>query len=334
MKKAIITGVKGQDGALLSKVLLSKGYTIYGCDLPGANDRNLRYLGIDKSIQYIDIDLLDLSNVIRMIERYEPDEIYNLAAQSSVGLSFDQPIGTIELNIISVANILEAIKILKVKTKFYQASSSEMFGNVKKENLPITEDHAFHPASPYGISKAASHWLAVNYRESYNIYSVSGILFNHESVLRGRQFVTKKIINTAVKISMGLANELALGNINIHRDWGYAPYYVEAMWMMLQQDDPDDYIICSGEAHSLQEFVEKVFSLLSIDFGKCVKVDKNLYRPMDMNIIYGNSDKANDKLKWHYNMKFTELISNLVIEERRLIEWEIRNETGGNQHLR
>ena len=325
MKKAIITGVKGQDGALLSKLLLSKGYTIYGCDLPGANDRNLRYLGIDKSIQYIDIDLLDLSNVIRMIERYEPDEIYNLAAQSSVGLSFDQPIGTIELNIISVANLLEAIKILKVKTKFYQASSSEMFGNVKRENLPITEDHAFHPASPYGISKAAAHWLTVNYRESYNIYAVSGILFNHESALRGRNFVTKKIINTAVKISMGLADELALGNMNISRDWGYAPYYVEAMWMMFQQDAPDDYVICSGEAHSLQEFAEEVFSLLNIDFEKYVKIDKNLYRPMDMDITYGNSDKAKDKLKWHYNMKFTELISNLVVEEHRLIEWEMRN---------
>jgi GDPmannose 4,6-dehydratase len=326
MKKAIITGVKGQDGALLSKLMLSKGYTIYGCDLPGANERNLRYLDIDKSVQYIDVDLLDLSNVIRMIERYEPDEIYNLAAQSSVGLSFDQPIGTIELNIISVANLLEAIKILKVKTKFYQASSSEMFGNVRRENLPIKEDHAFHPASPYGISKAASHWLTVNYRESYHIFAVSGILFNHESALRGRQFVTKKIINTAVKISMGLADELYLGNMNIYRDWGYAPYYVEAMWLMLQQNDPSDYIICSGEAHSLQEYAEGVFSLLNLDFEKYVRIDKNLYRPMDMDIIYGNSDKAKDKLKWHYNMKFTELISNLVAEERRLIEWEMRNQ--------
>jgi GDPmannose 4,6-dehydratase len=326
MKKAIITGVKGQDGALLSKLLLSKGYTIYGCDLPGANERNLRYLDIDKSVQYIDMDLLDLSNVIRMIERYEPDEIYNLAAQSSVGLSFDQPIGTIELNIISVANLLEAIKILKVKTKFYQASSSEMFGNVRRENLPIKEDHAFHPASPYGISKAASHWLTVNYRESYNIFAVSGILFNHESALRGRQFVTKKIMNTAVRISMGLADELFLGNMNIYRDWGYAPYYVEAMWLMLQQNDPSDYIICSGEAHSLQEYAEGVFSLLNIDFEKYVKIDKNLYRPMDMDIIYGNSDKAKDKLKWHYNMIFTELINNLVVEERRLIEWEMRNQ--------
>jgi len=326
MKKAIITGVKGQDGALLSKLMLSKGYTIYGCDLPGANERNLRYLDIDKSVQYIDVDLLDLSNVIRMIERYEPDEIYNLAAQSSVGLSFDQPIGTIELNIISVANLLEAIKILKVKTKFYQASSSEMFGNVRRENLPIKEDHAFHPASPYGISKAASHWLTVNYRESYHIFAVSGILFNHESALRGRQFVTKKIINTAVKISMGLADELYLGNMNIYRDWGYAPYYVEAMWLMLQQNDPSDYIICSGEAHSLQEYAEGVFSLLNIDFEKYVKIDKNLYRPMDMDIIYGNSDKARDKLKWHYNMKFAELISNLVAEERHLIEWEMRNQ--------
>ena len=327
MKTAMITGITGQDGAYLANFLLNRGYDIIGLvrNNSRTNMKNLKYLGIDDKINFIKIDLLNLSNIVRIIEKNEIDEIYNLAAQSSVGLSFNQPIETLEFNIVSTAKLLEAMRITNPKIKFYQASSSEMFGNVKKKNLPINENFLLRPISPYGISKAASHWITVNYREAHNLFAVCGISFNHESVLRNKNFVTKKIINTAVKISLSLADELRLGNIKVYRDWGYAPKYVEAMWLMLQQDNPDDYIISSGEVHSLEEFVVKVFEKLNLDVDKFVKIDESLYRPNDLEINYGDNSKAKNKLKWNYDMSFNQLICKLVDNEIEFIKWELKN---------
>ncbi|MBA7571333.1 GDP-mannose 4,6-dehydratase [subsurface metagenome] len=322
MKTAMITGITGQDGAYLAKFLLNKGYNVIGLirNNSRVNIKNLKYLGINAKINFIKIDLLNLSSIVRVIEKNKIDEIYNLAAQSSVGLSFNQPIETLEFNIVSTAKLLEAIRITKPKIKFYQASSSEMFGNVKKETLPINESFSLHPKSPYGVSKAASHWITVNYREAYNLFAVCGIFFNHESVLRNKSFVTKKIINTAVKISLGLTDELRLGNMKVYRDWGYAPKYVEAVWLMLQKDEPDDYIISSGEVHSLEEFVIKVFEKLNLSVDKFVKIDESLYRPNDLEINYGDNSKAKNKLNWNYCMSFEQLIYKLINDEIEFIK--------------
>lgn len=315
MKKALITGVTGQDGAYLSRVLLEKGYKVYGTirDSVAPHSINLKLLGIERSIELIPADLLDLSNVIRLLERIKPDEIYNLASQSSVGLSFKQPIGTVEFNIMSTINLLETIRIVPFKAKFYQASSSEMYG--KANELPVTEKTALHPVSPYAVSKAASHWMAVNYREAYGVFCCCGILFNHESVLRAEHFVTKKIISAAVRISKGSKEKLKLGNIEVKRDWGLAPEYVKAMWLMLQQDDPDDYVIATGEAHSLREFIGLAFSAAGLDWKRHVTVDENLYRPSEINVIYGNPAKAKSRIGWMYNISFENLIKQLVEEE-------------------
>lgn len=325
MKKALVTGITGQDGAYLTKFLLDMGYEVIGIsrNVSQSNIKNLKYLGIDNMVTLIEANLLDWSNIIRVIEKNEPDEVYNLAAQSSVGLSFDQPVGTLEFNTISVANLLEAIRIVQPKIKFYQASSSEMFGNVRKADLPIEEDLMFHPISPYGISKATAHWITVNYREVYGLFAISGILFNHESALRGKNFVTKKILNTAVKISKGLANSLTLGNLKVYRDWGYTPEYVKAMWLMLQQKNPDDFVICSGECHSLEEFAKEVLKKLDLDFDRFVKIDKGLYRPLELEIIYGDNSKAKKLLGWQYDMTFEQLIDTLVNDEIEYVNREI-----------
>jgi GDPmannose 4,6-dehydratase len=325
MKKALVTGIKGQDGAFLSRLLLGKGYRVFGIDLPESNSRNLRFLNLENSIVFVQANLLDLSNIIRVIERIEPDEIYNLAAQSSVGLSFDQPIGTLELNIFSVAHLLEAIRIVNPKIKFYQASSSEMFGRVPRESMPVNEESVFHPVSPYGISKCTAHWITVNYREAYGLSGVCGILFNHESALRGEGFVTKKIVNTAVRIKMGLADSLSLGNTDISRDWGYAPHYVEAMWLMLQQEKPDDYVICSGQTHSLGDFAGKVFGKLELDFEKFVRVDERLIRPVDLETISGDNSKARQNLGWNYTLNLDDLVGLLIEDEMSYLSWESSN---------
>lgn len=282
-------------------------------------------MGINAKIKFIKTDLLDLPSIVKILEKNNIDEKYNLAAQSSVASSFNYPIETIEFNIISTVKLLEAIRIASPKIKYYQASSSEIFGNVDKESLPIDKDIAFNPISPYGISKASSHWLTINYRRAYNLFAVYGISFNHESVLRSKNFVTKKIINTAVKISMGLAKELRLGNLNIFRDWGYAPKYVEAMWLMLHQDIPEDYIISSGEAHSLEEIIKGVFEKLNLEVEEYLKIDKNLYRPIDILINYGDNSEAKYKLKWNYNMSFEQLINKLVEDEIQYLDWELKN---------
>lgn len=327
MKTALITGITGQDGAYLSQLLLSKGYKVVGItrDTSDFRLRNLLFLGISDKVELQKANLQDLSNIIRILDKVKPDEIYHLAAQSSVGLSFEQPIGTLEFNIISTANLLEAVRIVNSKIRIYNSSSSEMYGKVAKENLPVRENSVLHPVSPYSISKASAHWITINYREAYGLYSVCGILFNHESCLRGENFVTKKILNTAVKIKNGEAGELKLGNLNVFRDWGYAPEFVKAMWLMLQQKTPDDYIICSGEYDSLENFVKKVFNELGLDEKKYVKTDKALLRPVELEVIYGDNSKAKKNLDWKYNISFDELIKLLVRDEQRFVQWESEN---------
>ena len=324
MKKALITGVTGQDGAYLSELLLGKGYEVKGITRDGSDIRttNLSYLGILNDIELIQADLLDLSNLLRVIKDTAPDEIYNLAAQSSVGLSFQQPIGTLEFNIISTANLLEAIRSIKPETKFYNASSSEMYGRLRPENLPVTEETVLHPVSPYSISKASAHWITINYREAYDLYAVCGILFNHESALRGENFVTKKILEGALRISKGMLDKITLGNLSISRDWGYAPEYIKAMWLMLQQETPDDYIICSGQANTLENFTKKVFAENRVDYDKHVEFGEKLYRPVDLEIIYGDNSKAKKNLDWKYDISFDELIKKLVEDESKFFEWK------------
>jgi GDPmannose 4,6-dehydratase len=327
MKTALITGITGQDGPYLSEWLLSKNYRVVGFapDTSEFQMRNLKYLNLLDRVELFTANLLDLSNIIRIIEKVKPHEIYHLAAQSSVGLSFDQPIGTLEFNIISTANLLEAIRIINPKIRFYNASSSEMYGNVKESQLPVTEESVLHPVSPYAISKASAHWITINYREAYGLYSTCGILFNHESVLRGKNFVTKKILDTAIKIKQGKESELVLGNISISRDWGYAPEFIKAMWLMLQQEKPDDFVICSGEHHSLEIFARTVFEKLDLDYDKHVKTDKKHLRPVDLKIIYGDNSKAKKVLNWKYDHTLNGLIEKLIEDEYKYLEWEAKN---------
>jgi len=323
MKTAIITGITGQDGAYLSKFLLEKDYKVVGItrNLQSGILNGLNFLGIENKVELVEANVFDLSNIIRLLEKYKPEEFYNLAAQSSVGLSFEQPIGTLEYNIISVANILESIRIINNDIKFYQSSSSEMYGNVDKNILPIDENFIIHPASPYAISKAAAHWISVNYREAYKLFVSSGILFNHESVLRRQNFVTKKIISSALKIKAGELDVLKVGNTSIMRDWGYAPEYVKVMWQMLNVEKPGDYVICTGEAHTLQEFIDKVFINLDLDPKKYVQFDEKLYRPVELEIIFGNNTKAKTQLGWQYKMTFDELIKRLIEDEILYKKW-------------
>lgn len=327
-KKAIIIGITGQDGAYLADLLLQKEYKVYGItrDILDYDDKRLRYLGINNDVEIIELSSLDKERIIKVLKKINPDEVYNLSSQSSVGFSFVDPFSTLNYNILSVLNWLHAIKETDGKIKFYQASSSEMFGNVPVEDLPLKESLLFHPASPYGISKAAAHWLVVNYREGNRIFASCGILFNHESPLRGENYVVKKIINTAVKIKKRLHHApVVLGNMEVKRDWGYAPEYVKAMWLMLQQKIPGDFLICSGNVMALKDLVHKVFKFLQLDPSVHLKQDISLLRPVDLEIIYGDNTKAKEELGWDYNISNDDLIRKLIEEEEKFIEWEIKN---------
>jgi GDPmannose 4,6-dehydratase len=325
-KKAIIIGITGQDGAYLAQLLLQKGYKVFGItrDILDYDDKKLNYLGINKDVEIIELSSLDKDRVMKVLKKINPDEIYNLASQSSVGYSFVDPFSTLNFNILSVLNWLYAIKAINTSIRFYQASSSEMFGNVPIEDLPLKESLLFHPASPYGISKAAAHWLVVNYRESNKIFASCGILFNHESPLRGENYVVKKVINTAIKIKKGLhKGPLVLGNLEVQRDWGYAPEYVKAMWLILQQKTPGDFLICSGNVMALKDLVDAVFDSLGLDKNKHLQQDPALLRPVDLKIIYGDNTKAKQQLGWDYNISNEELIQKLISEEEKFIEWEL-----------
>lgn len=313
MLTAIITGVTGQDGAYLSKFLLEKGYRVIGLvrSYRNFNDRGLNHLKIQDKVEIVGCDLTDLSQIVAIIKEYQPLEIYNLAAQSSVSLSFKQPIGTIQFNISSVLNILEAIRISGSDTKFYQASSSEIFGAT---DLPIKENTVINPISPYGISKAAAHWITKNYREAYGIFGCCGILFNHESFLRSHNFFVKKVITEAIKIRNGTVLSLKVGNIDVKRDFGWAPKYVEAMYSMLQQSTPDDYVICSNSSVSLRAIIECTFDYLNVPMNKLV-IDEKLYRPTEIPDIYGDNRKAREQLDWSYDLPFKEVLKILINEE-------------------
>jgi GDPmannose 4,6-dehydratase len=328
-KKALITGITGQDGAYLSKLLLDKGYEVYGA-FRRTSDLNLgrhRFLGIDERIQFVPLELLEFTNLHRVLEKTGPDEVYNLGAQSFVALSFEQPVFTADVTGLGVLRILEAIRDVNPKIKFYQASSSEMFGKV--QGSPQTERTPFYPRSPYAVAKLFGHWATVNYRESYGMFACSGILFNHESPLRGLEFVTRKITRAVARVKLGIQEEVRLGNLEAKRDWGYAPEYVEAMWMMLQHPEPDDYVIATGETHSVREFVEAAFggAGMSIEWngkdldeqgidvssGKTVvKIDEEFFRPAEVDVLIGDPSKAKEKLGWKPRTAFPDLVRIMV----------------------
>ena len=314
MKTAFITGISGQDGAYLAALLLNKGYNVIGLTRTYTSGKlaGLKYLGIDADVLLEECDLLDFSSILKLLKKYQPNEIYNLSAQSSVGVSFEQPIGTISYNILSVLNILESIRLINPSIRFYQASSSEIYGKV--ENLPITLNSPMHPVSPYAISKASAYWITTNYRESYSIFSVNGILFNHESYLRSGNFFIKKVIQSALEISKGLRSDLCVGNLDIKRDFGYAPKYVEAMYLSLQQETANDYIICSGQSISLREVVYHVFDRFNIPHDKVVS-DPNLFRPNEIDNLYGENSSSISNLKWSYDLNFLDVLDLLIDEE-------------------
>ena len=286
MPKALITGITGQDGSYLAEALLQKGYEVVGMVRRSSTVNYERIAHIQGSIDFVNGDLLDQISLIDAIKIHEPDEIYNLAAQSFVQTSFGQPVLTGETTALSVTRMLDAIRIVNPKIRFYQASSSEMFGKVAE--VPQTEATPFHPRSPYGVAKVYGHWITVNYRESYNLHASSGILFNHESPRRGLEFVTRKISYGAASIKLGLEEKLSLGNLDAKRDWGFAGDYVEAMWMMLQQEQPDDYVICSGMTHSVREFCDLAFSHLGLNYEDHVVVDEQFFRPAEVDLLVGD----------------------------------------------
>jgi GDPmannose 4,6-dehydratase len=316
MKTALITGITGQDGAYLAELLLGKGYTVYGAHrrTSSPNTWRLEALGILEQVKLVSIDLLEYSNIQRVLEQTQPDEVYNLAAQSFVATSFEQPIYTGDVDALGVARLLEAIRTLNPKIRFYQASTSEMYGKVQA--VPQNEQTPFYPRSPYGVAKLYAHWMTVNYRESYGLHASSGILFNHESPLRGEEFVTRKITKAFARIKLGLQQTLELGNLEARRDWGYAPDYVLGMWQMLQQDQADDYVLATGKTHSVREFVDLAAKVVGIELEwqgskentvardaktgeKRVQVNPKYYRPAEVDCLVGNSDKAKRILDWN-----------------------------------
>ncbi len=317
MKHALITGVTGQDGAYLANFLLNKGYEVYGTyrRLSTPNFWRLEYLGVFDKVNLIPADLSDTGSLVETLKISEPDEIYHLAAQSFVEASFETPVATGDITGLSVTRILEAIRQFCPDTKFYFAATSEMYGESGKTNRPLREDDFFHPMSPYAAAKLYGYWITKTYRDGYGMFTINGILFNHESPIRGLEFVTRKVANEVAKISLGLSNALRLGNLNAKRDWGYAPEYVESMWLMLQQTEPDDYVIATGEAHSVRELVKKAFDAAGLDWQEYVKVDKRFLRPLDVPSLRGDYSKAKRKLGWSPKTQFKDLVELLVNEE-------------------
>jgi len=319
-KKALITGITGQDGSYLADLLLEKGYEVTGMVRRSSTEKFERIDHIKDQIDIKQADLLDQYSMIRLLEEVQPDEIYNLAAMSFVPTSWNQPVLTAEFTAVGVTRMLEAVRSVNPRIRFYQASSSEMFGKVKE--IPQTEQTSFHPRSPYGVAKVYGHWITVNYRESYDIFGVSGILFNHESPRRGLEFVTRKVTHTAAKIKLGLSKELRMGNLESKRDWGFAGDYVKAMWLMLQQPEPDDYIVATGETHSVRELVEAAFSYLDLDYRDFVIIDERFIRPAEVDLLIGDSSKARKALGWKPEVNFESLIKMMVNSDLELIKIE------------
>jgi GDPmannose 4,6-dehydratase len=310
MPTALITGVTGQDGSYLAELLLSKGYTVVGMVRRTSTINFDRIKHIQDQIEIVQGDLLDQMSLIGILQEHRPQEVYNLAAQSFVPTSFTQPVLTGEFTALGVTRMLEAIRIVDPTIRFYQASSSEMFGKVVE--VPQRETTPFHPRSPYGVAKVYGHWITINYRESYNIFGCSGILFNHESPRRGLEFSTHKITHGAARIKLGLADELRMGNLESRRDWGYAGDYVRAMWLMLQQDQPDDYVIATGETHSVAEFLDEAFGYLDLDWHDYVVQDPRYFRPAEVDLLVGDASKAGKKLGWEPSVDFRQLVRLMV----------------------
>jgi GDPmannose 4,6-dehydratase len=316
--RALITGITGQDGSYLAEFLLSKGYHVIGMVRRSSTVNFERIAHFQDSIEFVSGDLLDEISMIEALRIHRPHEVYNLAAQSFVQTSFGQPVFTGETTALSVTRLLDAIRLVDPDIRFYQASSSEMFGKVLE--VPQTEKTPFYPRSPYGVAKVYAHWITVNYRESYGLHATSGILFNHESPRRGLEFVTRKISNHVARIKLGMADELRLGNLEAQRDWGYAKDYVEAMWAMLQLDDPDDYVVSTGETHSVREFCELAFDHVGLDWEKYVVQDQRFFRPAEVDLLVGNSTKARTRLGWSPRTSFPELVRLMVDADMALLE--------------
>lgn len=313
-KTALVTGILGQDGPYLAKLLLEKGYKVYGLLRRYSNPsfENLDYVGVTKDINFVEGDLTDESSLINVVKNIRPEEVYNLAAQSFVGSSWEQAKLTTEVNALGVLYMLNALKFFSPTAKFYQASTSEMFGLSNDDGFQ-GEQTIFHPRSPYGVSKVYAYWMTVNFRESYNMFTANGILFNHESPIRGIQFVTRKITDGVARIKLGLSNELRLGNLDASRDWGFAGDYVEAMYLMLQQETPDDYVVATGETHTVREFVENAFKAADIsDWEKYVKMDPRFQRPAEVPHLRGKVEKAKTKLGWTPKVSFEQLVDMMV----------------------
>ena len=309
-KTALITGITGQDGSYLADFLLSQGYQVAGMVRRSSTVTFDRIRHIQDKIQVVQGDLLDLTSLVDVLRESRPSEVYNLAAQSFVPTSWKQPVLTGEFTALGVTRMLEAVRMVDPAIRFYQASSSEMFGKVQQ--VPQTEKTPFYPRSPYGVAKVYGHWITVNYRESYNLFACSGILFNHESPRRGLEFVTRKVAHTVAKIKLGLANELHLGNLESKRDWGYAPDYVRAMWLMLKQDRPDDYVVATGETHSVRELCQVAFDRVGLDWQRYVVVDPAFIRPAEVDHLIGNPEKAGRVLGWEPSVTFQQLVELMV----------------------
>lgn len=327
MPNALITGITGQDGAYLARLLIEKGYTVYGTVRIAARAEvsALAALGIVEDVRLLPVDFSDTRSLARVVEAAAPAEIYNLAAQSSVAQSFQEPTYTGDITGLGVARLLQAVREVQPEARFYQASSSEMYGQARE--TPQREETPFYPRSPYGAAKVYAHWMTVNYREAYGCHASSGILFNHESPLRPEQFVTRKVTSTVARIKHGLADSLSLGNLDVERDWGFAGDYVQAMWLMLQQEKPDDYIIATGKTHSLRQFVDLAFSCVGLDYRDYVRIDPAFFRPAEVNAVVGDNSKAYRQLGWSPTMDFEALVAFLM-------EAELRRVSGGKGGIR
>ncbi|MCY4035837.1 MAG: GDP-mannose 4,6-dehydratase [bacterium] len=321
-RRALITGITGQDGSYLAEFLLEKGYEVVGLVRRSSMVSFERIAHLQNRITMASGDLLDEASLIEALQMHRPAEVYNLAAQSFVQTSFGQPVLTGETTALGVTRLLDAIRIVDPSIRFYQASSSEMFGKVRE--VPQTENTPFHPRSPYGVAKVYGHWITVNYRESYGLHASSGILFNHESPRRGLEFVTRKITHAAASIFLGRQHELRLGNLDAKRDWGFAGDYVTAMWLMLQQDEPGDYVVCSGETHSVREFCESAFACLDMDYRDYVVIDETFFRPAEVDLLVGDPNRATSVLGWRREVGFRDLVAMMVDADLDLLQGKLK----------
>ena len=318
MPKALITGITGQDGSYLAEFLLQQGYEVVGMVRRTSTVNFHRIAHIQDQVELVPGDLGDQFSLVHLLEEYQPDEVYNLAAQSFVQTSWNQPVFTGDVTALGVTRLLDAIRIVNSNIRFYQASSSEMFGKVVE--VPQRETTPFYPRSPYGVAKVYGHWITINYRESYDLHASSGILFNHESPRRGLEFVTRKITHHVAQIKLGLANELRLGNLDSQRDWGYAGDYVRAMWLMLQQEKPDDFVVATGETHSVQQFLEEAFGHVDLDWHDYVVQDSRFMRPAEVDLLVGNASKAGQLLGWEPSVSFRQLVRMMVEADLKMLQ--------------